>query len=56
MINSTDVDILVNKANKIYDKQRYDEAIQYYDKAVAIDPLNIYVLANKANLLTKLER
>ena len=52
--NSTE-DIL-NKANVLLDLQKYDEALQYYDKVLAIDPNNIDTMNDKANVLEDLER
>jgi tetratricopeptide (TPR) repeat protein len=52
--NSTQ-DIL-NKANVLQDLQRYDEALQYYDKVLEIDPKDIDALYDKASVLEDLER
>jgi tetratricopeptide (TPR) repeat protein len=52
--NSTQ-DIL-NKANVLQDLQKYDEALQYYDKVLAIDPKDIDALYDKASVLEDLER
>jgi tetratricopeptide (TPR) repeat protein len=54
MINSTDLEGLFNKANNFYDQQKYDEAIQYYDKILAIEPSNFNALYNKAIILQTL--
>jgi tetratricopeptide (TPR) repeat protein len=52
--NSTQ-DIL-NKANVLQDLQRYDEALQYYDKVLEIDPKDIDALYDKASVLEDLQR
>jgi len=38
MRNSTQLETLYKTANNFYDNQKYDEAIQYYDKVLAINP------------------
>ena len=55
-INSTEIDTLYNKATSLYDNQRYDEAIQYYDKILAIDPSSVNALNNKGLTLDHLQR
>ena len=37
----------------LQDLKKYDEAIQYYDKILAIDPKHIDALNNKANALSR---
>ena len=51
-----DIDALYNKAIVLEDLERYDEALQYYDKVLAIDPKDIDALYNKAIVLEDLER
>jgi len=38
---------LINKGLALYNLGQYDEAIDYYDKALAIDPNNTLALTNK---------
>jgi cytochrome c-type biogenesis protein CcmH/NrfG len=38
--------LVTNLANKYYDAGRYDDAIRYYQKALALDPGNISVLTD----------
>ena len=37
-INSSDVGALNNKASVLKELKNYDDAIEYYDKALVIDP------------------
>lgn len=37
-----------------YDQQKYDEAIQYYDKVLAIDPNDVNPLNYKAQILDEM--
>ena len=55
-INSTEVETFYNKVTSLYDNQKYDEAIQYYDKALAIDPSYVNALNNKGLALDNLQR
>src|SRR5215204_3953899 len=48
IINTTEVEKFYYKANNFYNKQKYDEALQYYDKALAIEPSNVGALNGKA--------
>ena len=56
MINSTQVETLYNTANNFYDNQKYDEALQYYDKVLAIDPSSVNALNSKGLALEHLQR
>src|SRR5829696_1325587 len=56
MINSTQLETLYNTANNFYDNQKYDEAIQYYDKVLAINPSAVDALNNKGLALDHLQR
>ena len=56
MINSTQVETLYNTANNFYDNQKYDEAIQYYDKVLAINPSAVGALNSKGLALDHLQR
>ena len=47
MINSTDEEKNYNKTNNFFKQLKYAEAIQYYDKALAIEPNDVDVLNNK---------
>jgi tetratricopeptide (TPR) repeat protein len=44
------------KANVLYDQQKYDEALQYYDKVLAIDPSNVDALNGKRFALANLDK
>ena len=54
IINSTE--ILFNKANNFYQQEKYDEAIQYYDKVLAINPTYVEALNNKALVFYDLKK
>ena len=56
IINSTEVETLYNTANNFYDNQKYDEALQYFDKVLDIDPSNVNALNNKGLALDHLQR
>jgi tetratricopeptide (TPR) repeat protein len=56
MINSTQVETLYNTANNFYDNQKYEEALQYYDKVLAIDPSSVNALNSKGLALDHLQR
>jgi tetratricopeptide (TPR) repeat protein len=56
MINSTQLETLYNTANNFYDNQKYDEAIQYYDKVLAINPSAVGALNSKGLALDHLQR
>src|SRR5215467_2126576 len=45
---------LIKKGNTLFYQGNYTQAIQYYDKALAIDPNNKVALANKGNALVQL--
>jgi tetratricopeptide (TPR) repeat protein len=40
---------LLDKGNSLFTEGRYEEAIQYYDKVLEIEPNDVYVLYNKGN-------
>ena len=48
---ATDLSTSVDKGNALLNQGKYAEAIQYCDKALAIDSNNKYVLYNKGNAL-----
>jgi tetratricopeptide (TPR) repeat protein len=56
MINSTQLETLYKTANNFYDNQKYDEAIQYYDKVLAINPSAVGALNSKGLALDHLQR
>jgi tetratricopeptide (TPR) repeat protein len=45
--SSSDVSALINKATVLYYQGNYTQAIQYYDKALAVDPNDKYALDGK---------
>ncbi len=45
-------DILYNKGAGLYDMGRYEEAIGYFDKAIAIDPDHSVAWSNKGLALS----
>ena len=45
---------LIKKANALYELGRYEEAIEDFDRALAIDPNNISALSNKGLSLRNL--
>ena len=47
---------LVNKGVVLYEQQRYEEAIKYYDQALEINPGKLGAIVNKANALQELKR
>jgi tetratricopeptide (TPR) repeat protein len=49
---SSEVSALVNKGDVLYDQGNNTQAIQYYDKALAIDPNNKDALNEKGNALS----
>jgi tetratricopeptide (TPR) repeat protein len=53
---SEDIDALNEKGNTLFNQRKYEEAIEYYDKALAIDPNNKEFLNNKANALDELNK
>ena len=53
-IDPNDIDALFSKADSLYDQERYQEAITYYDKVLAIDPDDADALNGKAEDLKKL--
>lgn len=56
ILNSNDVEELFKKANYLYEQQKYDEAIQYYNKVWAIDPSYVDAYFNKALILKDQKR
>lgn len=51
-----DVDILANIADNLADAERFDEAVTWADKALAIDPRALAARVNKANVLIALQQ
>jgi tetratricopeptide (TPR) repeat protein len=49
---SNDTYALNRKANALRDKGNYTQAIQYYDKVLAIDPNAAYALDGKGNVFS----
>ena len=57
--NTTVVDNVGNfnaKADELYNQERYQEAIEWYDKALAINPNDVYALYSKGGALHGLGR
>jgi tetratricopeptide (TPR) repeat protein len=54
MTATDDVSVLNDKGDALYNQEKYDEAIQYYDKALAIDPNLPNALNNKGAALDSL--
>jgi tetratricopeptide (TPR) repeat protein len=45
--------VLSNKGVSLFELEKYSEAIEYYDKALAIDPNDIKTLNNKKAAISK---
>ncbi len=56
MINSTQAETLYKTGIDLYDQQKYDEALQFFDKALAINPSYVNALNNKGLALDHLQR
>ena len=50
------VEILLEKADTLFDSEKYDEAIEMYDKVLAIDPDDVDALNGKAFALANLDK
>jgi tetratricopeptide (TPR) repeat protein len=55
-MDSESVDELVDKGNSLVDKGKYEEAINFYDKALGISPQDVVALTNKGTALDQLGR
>jgi len=53
-MDPNDVKALYNKGNALYDLEKYEEAIVYYDKALEIEPNHVDALNNKGLALNAL--
>jgi tetratricopeptide (TPR) repeat protein len=53
---SDNVSKLKEKGDALYKQGRYQEAIEYYDRALAMDPNDVSALNNKGNALGDLGR
>ena len=53
-IDEENINVLIEKANQLLVKKNYEEAIQYYDKVLEIEPNAKVVLNNKGNALSNL--
>ena len=51
--NKDDEDILLLKANLLYEKEKYDESLPIYEKVISINPKNEDALLGIANCLYK---
>ena len=56
IINSTEAEMLCNKASVLYNQQKYDEALEYYNKVLEIDPSNLYSLNSIGNIFVNIEQ
>ena len=54
--NSTEIDTFLETAKNSYNQQKYDEAIQNYDKVLQIEPNNTAALVNKGLASSDLNR
>jgi hypothetical protein len=50
-VSVDDVETLINKGKDFHKLGKYDEAINYNDKALAIEPNSVRALNNKEQLL-----
>jgi tetratricopeptide (TPR) repeat protein len=55
-ISTTELSLkeIILKGNEHYFKHEYEEAIKYYDKAIVIEPNNVYAWKNKGHSLSEL--
>ena len=53
---AVDIESLIEQGNAAYDEGRSEEAIQYFDQALAIDPENVTALVSKGLALDDLDR
>lgn len=54
--NNSNYSEIILKINNLISLEKYDEALQYYDKLLAIDPSYVNALNGKGNVLKDLER
>jgi tetratricopeptide (TPR) repeat protein len=47
MINSTQAETIYKTGSDLYDQQKYEEALQFFDKALAINPSYVSALNSK---------
>ncbi|NOJ28817.1 MAG: hypothetical protein DA328_01460 [Nitrososphaeraceae archaeon] len=52
----SNIDILFEKADTLYNQQKYEEAIQYYDKILAINSSDIDALNSKGVALSDIQK
>ncbi|MDW3605491.1 MAG: tetratricopeptide repeat protein, partial [Nitrososphaeraceae archaeon] len=55
-INPSSVNALNNKGLALEHLQRYDEALQFYDKALSLDPSSIQALNGTSSILAELKK
>ena len=48
-LESQEVNALLDKADSFYNQQKYSEAMNLYDKVLALEPNNIHALSGKGN-------
>ena len=46
-VQPNNINALINKAGALGDLGNYDEAVEYFDKALNIDPINELAIKNK---------
>ena len=51
---NSEEDDLFFRGNNVYQQDRYEEAIEYFDTALAIDPNELHAFHNKGNLMNAL--
>ena len=55
-IYAVDIASLLEQGNNAYNEGRSEEAIQYFDQALAVEPHNVSALVNKGLALDDLDR
>ena len=54
--NPTEIDRLFDTAETLYKQKKYDEAIRYYDKILALNSIEIDALNDKGVVLGELQK
>ncbi|WP_225369146.1 tetratricopeptide repeat protein [Methanobrevibacter arboriphilus] len=50
-----DFDLLLNKADVLYKLNRFDDALNFYNKSLKLDPNNEYALKGHERVLKKIK-